>query len=286
MLILQIWGIDIYPKHLNMLMYEGVLGFIAVGIRNLSYDPAFVNVGEPDGRLTGDLLFVAKRMGLQCPPLPIAGHEEIRIFNEWMRTAGSQPSFSKWCELAEIYKQKTDCKKIFPKLPSMLKAYQNTWKKNRLIKMAQEKVKVPFMDLLKELGMKRTVPQNDATNERNPPQGQQSVREMPARDTQNRIVTTVSTYVPPVAAPNQRTYVPIPRVRTKQGKDKRVCANFCGRLASECGGVLAKNCTTMPMRSLEELEMYRREQRRRRCLHYAAERAARKLRPSDEEESK
>jgi len=35
-----------------------------VGIRPLSYDPKYVDKGAPDPGLTGDLQFLAERMGL------------------------------------------------------------------------------------------------------------------------------------------------------------------------------------------------------------------------------
>jgi hypothetical protein len=58
-----------YPRHTNLAQFKGMDGFVAVGIGPPNYDEDCVQLGEPDGRLAGDLLFLACRMKLVCPLL-------------------------------------------------------------------------------------------------------------------------------------------------------------------------------------------------------------------------
>ena len=119
----EIFNVLIYPRHKNIMEFEGNEDFVAVGIGPLCYSEDFVTKGEPDERLVGDMRFIAKRSGIKHPPLPIRTKDEINIFTQFMATnKATQGNFIK---LAKLYKMSANGINIFPKLPTMLKSYYN-----------------------------------------------------------------------------------------------------------------------------------------------------------------
>lgn len=165
----------------NETHFQGIPGFVAIGIRPLSYEESFVTPGNPDPWL-GDnaLFFVAKRMQLEC-----------------------------------------------------------------------EKVKTPFSELIEKLGMKRTVPRNEARNER-------CERVAPAAPATLQVngdatAATSPTRMPvgtgaPLAALGEQEFVAIPSNYTAGGpvsdsiRSDQVCADYCGWMASECERIRVGEC--------------------------------------------
>lgn len=141
---------DIFPPHTNMTQFKPVENFVAVGIGPLYYDSDYVDKGEANKQLTGEILFMAERMEVVCPPLHVAGPHEKKIFNDFM-VSNPKPSRKTWYELAKVFKAKTNYTTIFPKLPSMLKSYYNQWRDNQAIVKAAEGMKIEYRALLFEL---------------------------------------------------------------------------------------------------------------------------------------
>ena len=84
----EVFEVDIFPKHINQSSLKLVDDFVAVGFAPLNAEKYgdYVEVSEqPDQRLTGDLLFLAKKMKVAAPPLHIATKDEKKIFNDYMR---------------------------------------------------------------------------------------------------------------------------------------------------------------------------------------------------------
>ena len=50
------------------------------GIGPLHHSPEYVIIGSPDERLKHDLKFIASKMNVQCPPLPIAHKHKKKNF--------------------------------------------------------------------------------------------------------------------------------------------------------------------------------------------------------------
>ena len=79
---------------------------MSVGIGESNYPLSFVEKGEPDERIRiRDIKFMAEKMNLKMPPLPISHWEEIRIFNDFMKE-NNKLSPQKCIELATIFKKK------------------------------------------------------------------------------------------------------------------------------------------------------------------------------------
>ena len=102
---------------------------MSVGIGPLCYDEKYVVhiSNEPDPSLKGDYYFIAKQMGLKYPLLHIAGSQKkIQIFREFMTEHSNASSAKTFETFAQVFKDKSDRKLIFPKLPTMLKSYYKT----------------------------------------------------------------------------------------------------------------------------------------------------------------
>jgi hypothetical protein len=233
----EIFGVDIYPRHTNLAQFKAVDDFVAVGIGPLYYDSAFVKPGEPDSRLTGDLLFVAKRMKVKCPPLHLEGPHEKKIFNEFVK-AHPKPTTQHWKELAARFLLLTNCKTIFPKLPSMLKSYYNRWKDSQLIVMAEEEMKSDYHALLMELAKPGRGSASKAIEQ------QLSAQRELAEGTELEATLQAAPEnvlpVPPLAAPGQVSFV---HLASSQKRDRRCCYfPCCSMMVSKCNGYKRGMC--------------------------------------------
>jgi hypothetical protein len=79
----EIYNALIYPRHVNVTLFEPVKDFVSVGIGELCYSSDFVEPGEPMKHLTGDMRFTAERMKVNCPPIEPAGKFELALINEF-----------------------------------------------------------------------------------------------------------------------------------------------------------------------------------------------------------
>ena len=102
----QIYNIIAWKNHINILQFKSVQNFDSIGIGELKYSEQFVEKGEVDERIrVRDIRFMAEKMKLRMPPLPISHWEEIKIFNDFMKENNTL-SNSKCVDLAELYKEK------------------------------------------------------------------------------------------------------------------------------------------------------------------------------------
>jgi len=145
----NIWNLLIYPNHTNILAFKPT-EFVAVGIGPLSYDLKYIDTGEPMAHFKGDFKFLAKRMKLKCPPLPLSTRQEYSIYNDHLKSH-PQPAKKNWDELAQIFKNSVNGKTIFPKLPSMLKSYYDKWSKNQEIKIIGMQIRGGYNKILSKL---------------------------------------------------------------------------------------------------------------------------------------
>ena len=87
-------------------------------------------------------------MGLKYPLLHVGSQKDIQIFREFM-TEHPTASAKTFDTLARLFKEKSDGKDVFPKLPTMLKSYYKTWEKNADIRNTPEQSLDPSVqDLL------------------------------------------------------------------------------------------------------------------------------------------
>jgi hypothetical protein len=233
---LEVFGVDVFPRHSNLSQFKAVDDFVAVGIGPLWYNNDYVEPGEPDARLKGDLRFTAARMKVRCPPLHIAHPAERKIWRDFLKTTPN-PSWRDWCALAKIFKEKTDCKTVFPKLPGMLRVYYKRWKASQLIVQLEGEMKGPYQSLLQELaipadGASAAVLHQEATlHELNEDRYHAMDIDGAPKD---------PLPVPPAVAPQQTEFV----LSAGGIKNDRKCSNWpaCAKMASECRGFKPKDC--------------------------------------------
>jgi len=93
---------------------------------------------------------MAERMGVKQPPIQIGTKEEKVIFCDFIKE-NPRPTIKEFSELAKTYLEKSDCVKVFPKLPSMIKAHYSEWKKKRGMVLLNRQVGEELNNFLREL---------------------------------------------------------------------------------------------------------------------------------------
>ena len=148
----QLYDVDPFPRHINQELAPTLKDIVCVGVGPLNYGDKYVTKGPPDPKLKGILLFLLTRMQLVCPPLHVAHKYEKNIFNHYLLKNPS-PNMRHWQELASIFKEKADCKNyIFPKLPSMLRAFFNNWKVTLQVVAVEDSARPEVYSLLTRFG--------------------------------------------------------------------------------------------------------------------------------------
>jgi len=253
----KIWNLLIYPNHTNILAFKPT-EFVAVGIGPLSYDLKYVDTGEPMPHFKGDLKFLAERMKLKCPPLPLSTKQEHLIYNDYLKSH-PQPATKNWDELAQIFKNITNGKTVFPKLPSMLKRYYDQWSKNQSIKMIGMQIRGGYNQVLLKLSSERAEAAPFVLQE-------QGIAHNTTSSTRQPVA-----FVPPSVAPYQTHEILMPTTE----KTGRSCAwyPFCKANSSVCGGrwrdscnVYGKNGTKTPPTD-EELKLARKKEFKDQTKH-------------------
>jgi hypothetical protein len=133
-LIEQIYGVVVYPTHRNATQYQPT-DLVALGIGPLSYSSDYVDKGPTSAVLKGEIKFIAEKMELVIPPLPISHPIEKAMYNNFRE---SHPNMNRRERqmLAREFKKKADGIHVFPKLESMIHQYHKKWKKATDAKIA------------------------------------------------------------------------------------------------------------------------------------------------------
>ena len=272
--ILQIYGATIYPNHKNISNFHAI-DFISVGIGPLHYSSMFVEQGEPDERLTNDMKFLAKRMGVKMPPLMVAHKDEIRIFNQFM-TNHVKLNANLQTKLCQLFKLKANGTTIFPKLPSMIKNYEGRWKMNSLIIAAQKTMQDDYERLLKQLTVPVSIVNQPAKETEGPGE---TVAAMMNAATMNSNDGVSTSFVSPINAPEQNNYLKARNPIIQATRDRR-CAwyPFCTKMKSECRGNSRDTCKFINegiIRRPGEEEFVKAKQAAYRIIHNQKARAKR-----------
>ena len=246
----QLFGRDFFPNHFNQELMKEQADYdpeiVSVGIRRLNYDTAYVQRGAPHESLKGDLLFMAKRSGVVCVPLPIAHRNEIIIFNEFL-IQHPKPTETDWKNLAAEYLKKCDYLTVFPKLPSMLKTHFSKWQLNSHIKSLKRSPSInkSYYDLFhKFMGPKlydlspaaMFQKENCATN----PSEIQALQDSKVEMTSTKVPANPMP-VPPAAAPNQKVYIVSDVLKSLEVGDDRRQASSCVGAFWGCN-LVKRNC--------------------------------------------
>ncbi len=98
----QILNVLIWPKYKNVSAAKWKDDFVSVGIGPLNCNDCFVQFSpKPENFMTGDMHFLAKRMNLKYPLLPILTKAEFKILDNYL--LNNKPTTSNIEKLAEIY---------------------------------------------------------------------------------------------------------------------------------------------------------------------------------------
>lgn len=279
---IRLYGIDPFPRHVNISQLEKLDDFVAVGIMPLwNEDTDFVEVAEePHPELTGDLRFVAERMKVRCPPIHLATKEEWKIFKEFIRSK-KQLGDTEWVELAKIFKERTNCTDIFPKLPSMLKSVYKKYQDNLKIKELEQEIGQDYVVLQNLLGtpversaggfgIQRQMDIATELPERLPTNNQNNAQ--PSDDSNCQPVPATN-----FAAPGQQIFC-----QTMNEQKFRFCSRpGCKLNAYTCRGFSAAKCTNKEVESLtageiQIIENEKKQEKKKRKVNVELERQKRK----------
>lgn len=235
--ILEIWGILLFPNRTNVSQFKP-LDFVAWGLGPLSFDPRFVDKGDPADHLKGDLLFMAKRMGVKYPPLPPSTEQEFGMIKNFCASHPGQKSVDIE-RLCENFRQKSDGKSVFPKLPSMIKPGIKRWEINQEIKMLRMRVGDSYGDIIeafKSDEVRLSPPDASNQHSRKRPRANNSV----TTEVEAALAVQEPPYVPPMSAPSQ-----IQPVATSTGAVVKPCTwwPLCKLDAHICGGIEKHRCS-------------------------------------------
>jgi hypothetical protein len=175
--------------------------------------------------LKGDMLFLALRMGVECPPLPVGHKNEFTIFTRFFL---KQPRVNAqtWSLLSTEFLEKADGNTIFPKLPSMLKAHYSQWKQNQIIRRMEHATRQRIKNSMDHLQRSRSVP---------------AYVDPPLRHTGVDGSTPAINFVTPPAASQATPFVPS-TLRTAEETQFCFYEGFCSARVGECGGRSAGLC--------------------------------------------
>jgi hypothetical protein len=140
---------------------------------------------------------------------------------------------------AKLFKEKTDCTHIFPKLPTMLKLYYRQWRDSQLIVLAEQQMKREYNSVLIQLAQAQARELNAAVA------GQQEIQRSTEQDEYHSLRMSDRPWhplpVPPATAPAQTAFV---KSKPYGAAKRRKCCyqGFCNKWADECKGYRLGRC--------------------------------------------
>ena len=231
--ILEIYDVDLFPNRINV-SEQNPMDLICVGVGPLSHDPQFVRNGDPADCLSGDLLFLARQMGLVYPLLPPATKREFGMIKSFCKH-NPQPKMSDIQRLCRTFKSESNGVNVFPKLPSQIKPAIKQWKANEEITALKLQAGESYTELLQHL-KGQTVSLEPPPENPGESAGQQSAVSKLQETSLRRLPPP---HVPPLCAPTQNQAVP-----TESVAQTCRCAFYpiCKADPRVCGGFQRDRC--------------------------------------------
>jgi hypothetical protein len=279
----ELYQVVLFPRHSNALLFNAVPSVTSVGIAPLRHESSLVVSGAPHPSLKGDLLFMAEKMKVQCPPLPFGSPREYRMFNEFMEKH-PKPSAKDVLEFCLALGKKVDFKTVFPKTVPLFKSHYNHWKDGNLIRCVNHGIKSYFDPFLQSLAqpvyasttrasttmVAKLMPLHDPDRASNKDTNMAGGHESEALDQ--------------IQAPSLGVAKPgvVPATTTHSTAVVKKCFYWpiCKRCASSCGGQRQGKCTrvnsgevVVPDNFMEIKDIAQKEEKRK---HIAEKRAAEK----------
>jgi hypothetical protein len=128
----DLYGSPDYASHCSVASFANTGEQFGVGPVHI-FDALFKELPATEGiKLPPAAAFLAERMGMSIPPLPVKTEAEIQLFTRLLRDASVLSGSSlKAATMAEEWNKNVDGKTIFPKTPSLLQNYfSSIWKRN------------------------------------------------------------------------------------------------------------------------------------------------------------
>ena len=147
----MIWNVSIFPHRDNVSEFKAVKNFVAVGLGPLTHNPKFVTYcDKPNSSLRGGVKFMAKRMKVDIPPIPLTSKEEFELLKSKLKL-NPKPSTKQLEDWCQEFLKKADGKFIFPKLPPLLRVGVKQFQVNQKISILGLNTEEGFVKLMGEL---------------------------------------------------------------------------------------------------------------------------------------
>lgn len=242
------------------------MDFTAVGVGPLTFNPEYVEKGEPADCLKGDPRFMAKRMRLKYPIFPPSTRQELGMIKRFCAKC-PQPKMKDIQDLCRQYKAKSNGIDVFPKVPSIIKSYIKRFIINEQRALLEQQIKASFDEIYEKF-------RSDKVTLEMPEQPMQNITE-----TERPLATAAPKklqrpYVAPLSAPAGKQFVP-PAVGLQHD---RKCKWWPMCKKKSCGGAMdqglcstfGKNGTSTPptqseLRYKTREESWSEQAKRRNC---------------------
>ena len=256
--IADIWGVIVFPNRVNVSEYKP-LDFTSVGVAPLSFDERYVDKGEPGKNLKvgSGMWFLAKRHGVQYPPLPPHSKEEFAMIRKFC-AEHPNPKTADIQQLCMDFKAKANGTTINTKLPTMVTPAIKRWKINQQAELLRLQTKESFEEVFNKFRSdKISLPRPQVNNTRRRRQSQKTPA--PTTNDDEALVELPPVFTQPLSAPGQTQHIPLSSqakptesLSAAQRRDKnyvgagrsRKCSwyPFCGE-AIICGGIQKNSCS-------------------------------------------
>lgn len=201
--IADIWGVIVFPNRVNVSEYKP-LGFTSVGVAPLSFDERYVDKGEPGKNLKvgSGMWFLAKRHGVQYPPLPPHSKEEFGMIREFC-AEHPNPKTADIQQLCKDFKAKANGTTINTKLPTMVTPAIKRWKINQQAELLRLQTKESFEEVFNKF-------RSDKISLPLPPVKRKRVRRKKTTTNNNDELTQLPpVFTQPLSAPGQTQHIPL-----------------------------------------------------------------------------
>ena len=233
--ILKIWGVTVFPGRVNVSEFQPT-EFQPIGVGPLTFNPDYVKKSDtPSPALNGGLKFMAKKMKVEIPPLPLATKEEYGILKEFC-TTHPQPSRDDVNNLCKHYLQLADGRTILPKHPTLINPGIKRWKINQSITLLGLRTEKGFTALLKDLRTEISLPLRSA-RPLSLGNGTGTSTATASTNTTTNATATSRIHIGPISTSGQTTTVPVANSNVK-------CSWWpvCKDDVIDCSGFERKSC--------------------------------------------
>ena len=121
----------------------------------MSSNEDYIEKGGPADNLTGDLLWLAKRMGVKYSPIPPSTKTEFGMIR---RFCSNHPQLTRTSiqQLCKLFKAQANGVDIFPKLPTVINPAIKRWTINQAIALLKMQAGTSHKEFFQKLNQEKT----------------------------------------------------------------------------------------------------------------------------------